>query len=354
MGANVDGLIAITESLFEHPPPLLYDTYDLSGAVSAPGQYAFLTDLDDPTSVVTTYEELRDGTATALLVHTTDAHGVSQATLYDAVAPGDLFEWRQAADCFVRYTVTEVKPDPTGTAPRKLLAVEWMTYAFTGCSGTVATSTAATLDWADLPDLGGTSLTVPVIHGIYQLVPEGWSGAIDPGETHALPEGAPSYPGPFAQTDDVAVARGYPYWREPTLPTGWTLRRAFTGGLEVSYGYCAAYDAADGWLAVEICGEALLGSGTSGLVASWLTDGGSYGMRAGARETRVIAGRPAAVQYSPEGPHHYPGGSVWVWVHDVATQSIYRVVGQHRTLLGSNIDAVIATARSLFEPPNLP
>ena len=31
--------------------------------------------------------------------------------------PGDLFEWYEADDCFVRYTVTEVKPDPTGDRP---------------------------------------------------------------------------------------------------------------------------------------------------------------------------------------------------------------------------------------------
>ena len=66
----------------------------------------------DTTSAVTTYEALRDGTTTALLIHKSDAHGASQAALYDAVAAGDLFEWHEADDCFVRYKVTEVKPDP--------------------------------------------------------------------------------------------------------------------------------------------------------------------------------------------------------------------------------------------------
>ena len=135
--------------------PLLYDTYDLSGAVAEPGHYAFLVDPGDLTSVVTTYEGLRDGTTIALLIHTRDAHGIPQTALYDAVAPGDLFEWRQTDDCFVRYQVTEVQPDPSGPVPQKLLSVAWMTYAFTGCSGTIATTTAATLDWSDLPDLGG-------------------------------------------------------------------------------------------------------------------------------------------------------------------------------------------------------
>ena len=71
---------------------LRYDTFDLSGAVAEPGHYAFLADPNDPSSAVSTYEELRDGTATALLIDTHDAHGVSQVTLYDAVEPGDLFE----------------------------------------------------------------------------------------------------------------------------------------------------------------------------------------------------------------------------------------------------------------------
>ena len=141
----------------------------------------------------------------------------------------------------MRYQVTAVQPDPTGTVPQKLLAVAWMTYAFAGCTGAIAITTAATLDWSALPDLGGTSLTTPVVHGTLQVVPEGWTGAIDPGgETYALPEGAPSYPGPYAETQDLTVARGYPYWREPALPAGWTFRYAFTGGLDVNYGYCAA------------------------------------------------------------------------------------------------------------------
>ena len=329
--------------------PLLYDTYDRSGAVAEPGHYAFLADPDDPTSVVSTYEGLRDGRTTALLVHTHDAHGISQAALYDAVETGDLVEWRQADDCFVRYQVTEVKPDPAGTVPRTLLAVAWMTYAFAGCTGAVAATTAATLDWSELPDLGGTSLTTPIRHGILQVVPAGWTGAIDPGrEAYALPEGAPPYPGPYADTDDQAVARGYPYWREPALPAGWTFRLAFTGGLDVNYGYCAAYDAADGYLNVEICGEALLGLGTWGMVAAGQNTDGTIEY---ASETRWISGRPAVIEYSPEGPLHDRAMSGRVWVHDVATQSIYTVIGVDPSLRGSNVEGVIAIARSLFEHP---
>ena len=158
-----------------------YDSYDLSGTVGEPGHYAFLADPNDPTSAVTTYEELRDGTTTALLIHTHDAHGVSQAGIYDAVAPGDLFEWSQAYDCFVRYQVMEVKPDPGSPEPRTLLAVAWMTYAFAGCSGPIAAGTTATFEWGDLPNLVGSSLTTPIQHGPFQLVPEEWTETVEPG-----------------------------------------------------------------------------------------------------------------------------------------------------------------------------
>ena len=68
------------------------------------------------------------------MIHKNDRPRVARRrrTSYDLVQAGDLFEWRQASDCFVRYTVTDVKDDPAGDPPRKLLAVAWMTYAFTG------------------------------------------------------------------------------------------------------------------------------------------------------------------------------------------------------------------------------
>ena len=106
---------AACSSPLPSPTTFRYDTYDTTGEVAEPGSYAFLADPADTTSAVTTYEALRDGTTTALLIHKSDAHGASQAALYDAVEAGDLFEWHEADDCFVRYKVTEVKPDPTGT-----------------------------------------------------------------------------------------------------------------------------------------------------------------------------------------------------------------------------------------------
>ncbi len=325
------------------PTSFRYDSYDTTGEVATPGSYAFLDDPADTTSAVTTYEALRDGTMTALLIHKSDAHGASQAALYDAVEAGDLFEWREADDCFVRYKVTEVKPDPAGTAPRKLLAVEWMTYAFTGCSGAIAAANAAaTVDWGELPDLGGVSLTAPVVHGIYQLLPAGWTGEAKESAYHTPPGysiGEPAVaPGP-------AEARMLPYWRDPALPEGWTFSGARSGELsDPTYGYCALWSQAQGYDGVEICGLYP--------TKRVLTEESSWGDGRGVNETRTIAGRPARVEYSPAGPNYNGYVAVRVLVYDAATEALYVIRGLDGSLRGKNVDAVIVIARSLFEPPN--
>ncbi len=328
-----------------------YDTYDTTGEVATPGSYAFLADPADTTSAVTTYEALRDGTTTALLIHKSDAHGASQAALYDSVEAGDLFEWREADDCFVRHKVTEVKPDPAGTVPRKLLAVEWMTYAFTGCSGPISATTVATVDLGELPDLGGASLTAPVIHGIYQVVPAGWKGAtvealVDLDSPAEPPRDLRSY-------STLAEARRLPYWRDPALPEGWILESALIPNDGPRYGYCARFRTEERTrgnnevyrnYAFRICGLHITGWYHPDL-ASW-HDGASV------RETRVVAGRPAMVIYSPEGPDSKPDFPINIWVHDPETATDYHLVAGDGSISGSNIEAAIAIVQGLFEPPN--
>ena len=340
------------------PRSFRYDTYDLSGAVAEPEHYVFLTDPADPASVVTTYEELRDGTATALRIHTHDTHGVSQAAFYANVATGDLVEWKRADDCFVRYTVTSA-PTPAAGAVTRAFSVAWMTYAFTGCSGAIAGDTAVTFEWGDLPDLGGPSLTAPIVHGIYQIVPEDWIGVTEAGQLHHPPGATP---GPFmggqlTQTDDLTVARTHTYWREPSLPADWTFAFAVTGGYETSpIGYCAAYSNAHGFGAVTICADYATDRRFS-KKASWswrrnvddLTEGYQ-----GVFETRVIAGRPAQVTYSPPGPKLDRSAGIDVWIYNPATATEYQVIGWDGSLRGANVNAVIAIARSLFETPNAP
>ena len=317
---------------------LRYETYDLTGAAATAGSYAFLA--DGAAGVVATYEGLRDGSAKRLLIQTADAQGASQTVLYDAVRAGDFFEWGEADDCWVRYRVTEVRPDPTGAAPRKLLGVEWTTYTFTGCSGAIAADAAVVFDWGPLPKLGGLSLTSPIRHGPFQLVPEGWEGPVE--EDPFRPWPGNSYANPMGTTE-LAEARQLPHWRDPTLPAGWTLAMASSGDYhnDPPDGYCSWWATDDGYGGVEICGgfyavqdHSRESSRSNGAVAV---------------ETRLIADRPAIVEYSPVGPSHNPYIAVWVLVYDSSSDTVHDVRGLDGTLRGANVDAVIAIARSLFE-----
>ena len=320
---------------------LCYSIYDVAGESAAMGSYAFLSDSGDAAGVVDTYEGLRNGTASRLLIHKADAQGVSQATFYDAVAAGDFFEWREADDCWVRYRVTKVLPDPPSAAPRKLLAVEWTTYAFSGCSGAIAADAAVAFDWGPLPDLGGPSLIAPIRHGPFQIVPEGWEGPVE--EDPFRPWPGNSYANPVF-TADLAEARQLPYWRDPALPPGWTLLSASSGdpSHDPPYGYCASWANDRGYRGVGICGG-FHPSPDQPVESSW------HGGRGGVVETRMIAGRPAFVVYSPAGPNHNRYYSIQVWIYDPVTVAAYDVNGYDWTLNGSNIDAVIAIARSLFD-----
>ena len=251
----------------------------------------------------------------------------------------------------MRYKVTEVKPDPAGTVPRKLLAVEWMTYAFTGCSGPISATTVATVDLGELPDLGGASLTAPVIHGIYQVVPAGWKGAtvealVDLDSPAEPPRDLRSY-------STLAEARRLPYWRDPALPEGWILESALIPNDGPRYGYCARFRTEERTrgnnevyrnYAFRICGLHITGWYHPDL-ASW-HDGASV------RETRVVAGRPAMVIYSPEGPDSKPDFPINIWVHDPETATDYHLVAGDGSISGSNIEAAIAIVQGLFEPPN--
>ena len=310
------------------PRSFRYDTYDLSGAAAEPGHYAFLVDPADPASVVTTYEGLRDGTATALLIHTHDAHGVSQAAFYDDVEAGDIVEWREANDCFVRYPVTEVKDDPTGDPPRKLLAVKVMTYAFTGCSGAIDTTASPAITWAPA-NLRSPEMTIPVRHGPWQLMPMGWTGARETPVSVTTPG--------TAETGEIAEVRRHRLWREPDLPAGWRLSVA-TAGREGTDGLFAQYVDAEGYIALDIVisqprrlGDAL--GATTADHSRFIV------------EARVIDGHAAIVQYSPVDNRIY---STLVIIYDAATGVEYGVVGSDPSLRGANIDATIAIARSLY------
>ena len=320
------------------PTTLTYDTYDTTGAVTTAGSYAFLSG-ESGTTAVTTYEGLRDGSVTALLIHKSNANGTWQADVFDTVEAGDLFEWKQADDCFVRYTVTEVKADPAGTVPRKSLGVESIAYAFTGCSGVIATgsasgsatnsasSSAASVTWGALPNLGGTSLIAPIVQGPFQLVPAGWTGATKPVGPR-FPAGPPV---PFAETTSLAEARTFPHWREPELPEGWTFTYAVSGD-EAEVGYFKAYY--DGFRLVVSAAGIGAKYGPTPASATY-----ANGTQTSVRETLQIAGRPARVHRSITERQFRVTVHVW----DDATGVLYMLRGS------PDVATLIAFAESMFE-----
>ena len=89
-----------------------------------------------------------------------------------------MVEWREAADCWVRYHVDEVHADPRGYPPRTLLTIQVYSYAFTGCtSGTITTTGTRTFTWTPETIRTG-NITVPFYHGPFLVAPEGWTGTL--------------------------------------------------------------------------------------------------------------------------------------------------------------------------------
>ena len=350
------------------PAAFRYDSYDTTGTVAAPGSYAFLADPTDTSSAGTTYGALRDGTATALRIHATDADSVSRAAVLDSVEAGHLIEWQQAEDCFVRYRVTGV-PAVAATAAYREFRVRAETYAWQTCQTGSLPAGASAVQFSagsELPldHLGGTNLTdFAVAHGVRQLVPDGVvsaSGALVPGTGIAVEptrrrELTPlALSVPSVHTADLAEARRLPYWREPRVPADWRFVGARSGEDAGRLdGYWATYVGPEGQLAVRVQG-AYASALPMSAAASWATTGGKLIVH----EFRVIAGRPATVKYSPLGPTHDNAVAIEIEVYDAETGAGYIVSGISGGLGlrggPAAAERVIAIARSLFEGPNLP
>ena len=347
-GSNIEAAIAIVQGLFEPPNPLpppttfRYDTYDNAGEVAEPGSYAFLADPADTTSAVSTYEALRDGTATALLIHKSDAHGASQAALYDAVEAGDVVEWREADDCWTRYEVTAVLPDPPGDTSRKEFAIRWYSYSATGCAGAIdAMAGAGSFNWVP-PNI--QSITAPVRYGPYFMHPSGWTGDFEDvvrldaqstsdGDTTATP-GQPTWP-----SEDPAEVRMHPLWRDPVLPAGWALLSAHA---VEDWWLVAWYTEADGYLGARVL---ILRRWWRPIQKEFIRYSNGLG-----HELRLIDGRPAVLWY------HLDGQEVDVAQSAVAifdeTTGVEVIVEMFARGVRNDLEAIIAIARSLFGPPN--
>ena len=313
-----------------------YNSYDTTGAVATAGSYAFLSDPADTTSAVTTYEALRDGTTTALLIHKSDAHGASQAALYDAVEAGDLFEWQYADDCWVGFRVTEVRPDPAGPAPRVLLGITKYGYAYTGCSGAIRASATAQQVWRQPLVRGGASLSVPTVYGAFQLAPINWASDLHQGSFFP----PPSYSTPLF-TENIAVARTLPYWRD--FPQGWNLVWASSGGTEGDdplHGYCSEWELPELHV-VQVCGFYAS--------ARLFPAAGKDPASGRVNELRVINGYPAAVSYNPDIDPDDRGALISVYIYDEGNQAVYGLKGVSYSTLGRNVETLVEIASSLLD-----
>ena len=313
-------------------PVLPYNSYDTTGAVTTPGSYAFLTEGDDDTTTaVTTYEALRDGTTTGLLIHKSDTHGASQAALYDAVEAGDLFEWREADDCWVRYRVIGVE---AGSDNRDF-AIKSYSHTYTGCSGAIGesggagaqsgrstsgTATTAQFIWAPVTLKTG-AFTAPTWHGPWLVVPKNWAGPVP---ATAL------FTGPSISWPPSPLPA-------PNLGTGWS------GGLGRGYpdteleGFYSYTDG--GFLDVYIFQLGRWPIATYRLSTT-------YAAADRIHEFRVIDGRHAHLSYARLGSGI---SQAMVVFYDEATGLVYTVRGGPKAR-NNDPEATIDLARKFFLP----
>ncbi len=315
---------------------LRYDRLDATGAVAEAGGWAILGGSGE---VLATWEGLRSEAAT-LRVHQTDAGGTSWASEFGAVSVGGLFEWRKASDCWVRYRVTGPPVRPSGGSGRWEFPVKWVTYAATGegCTGAVGASAVLGADEAAPMVIPATVIDAPVRHGPWLLTPWEWDGEIEEPVAYTV-SGDPVTARSDAYTEDIAVARGFPRWREPTVPAGWRFGSAATGPHKApTDGYTATYVSAEGYFAATIY---------VGRLDDWPYRKMVLNYGESIYETRIIDGRWALVFYAPASST--PGAATTVQIFDDNAGILYTVHGSEPALRGHNVEPTIAIARSLLE-----
>ena len=323
---------------------LRYDRLDATGEVASAGEWAILGGNGE---VLATWEQLRSEAAT-LRVHQTDAGGNSWASEFGAVAVNDLFEWRLADDCWVRYRVAGDPVAPSGASGRWEFPVEWITYAATGtgCKGAVGAGAVLSADEAAPDIIHISAITTPVRHGAYLVRPRKWTGALEPKTRYEPPpagggasesDGASAVADPEGvYTDDLAEARRrISRWRDPVLPAGWTF-----GSAESDNGrsYRASYLNELGYEGVLV--EVYYRTERPGYFTA-------YDLVV--NEPRVLDGRAAMVIYSL----HERLRATSVWLFDAETGIEYYLRGVDRNMRGSNVKPLIEIARSLL-PPMMP
>ena len=334
---------------------LRYDRHDATGEVAEAGEWAIL---GADGKVLATWEGLRSEAAT-LRVHQTDAGGTSWAPEFGAVSEGDLFEWRKASDCWVRYRVTGPTVRPAAGSGRWEFPVEWRAYAATGegCKGAVAAGAVLRADESAPTTVSTVEIASPLRQGPFLIRPVDWDGELEQATHHPEPPAATggasessSEPVWVQATNAADAKRLFRYWKDPALPSGWTLLRAtqdpsgVTGA--VPDGHCAVYRTADGYLAADICVGYIEYQPFS--VRPWWTDGSMV------YELRIIDGHDTLIAYSPPGPAYNRHFGVEVHVFDKRSGVVYSVYGGHISLRGNNVDAVVSIALSLILPDGAP
>ena len=312
------------------PTTLTYGPPVTTGSVTDDGDYAFLTDPDDLTTLVTTYEGLRDGLRTGnpigLVMHQNDISGASQEAFYDLVEAGDVVEWREAADCWVRYHVDEVHADPRGYPPRTLLTIQVYSYAFTGCtSGPITTRGTRTFTWTPETIRTG-NITVPFYHGSSLIAPEGWTGT--------LPEPVRVTPIDTTWPPDPLPA--------PDLGPGWTGSVSATGA---DYGY-ALYvfytHESGGWLEGYFY---RLPVWPRNIYFMTNTPRVTANSSEGVYEWFVLDGRPAEIGYDLE---EAPRKNAGIYFYDADTGVLYTLWSNHKP--PANETAVLIEIARKFLP----
>ena len=152
------------------PGALRYNRRDTTGGATTAGSYAFLEDASDLTSGFSIGNAWVQGYAEGLLVHRTDAGGVSRSGFYGDVEAGDAFTVWYAEGCWGHYEVTDVLADPPVAAPRKRFAIEGVTYEYNACldaTGEFRVGVGADIEfrWGPPPPLRVGSDGIPYMRG---------------------------------------------------------------------------------------------------------------------------------------------------------------------------------------------
>ena len=303
-------------------PPLTYGAPSWTGIVDAPGEHAFFTNRGP----AITYEGLRNDVI-QVVIHKQDAGGAMRDAIYDDVEVGDDFEWREASDCWVRYVVERVLPDPTDI-PLKVLAVRRYGYAYTGCSGQVSLTGSRTLTWVP-PNIQSPDITVPVRHGPWLLVPNDWEKGIEERVTLPAPSLQTEEGSTWRVSFDPAEVRKHPLWRQPIIPASWELVFAEKGTEGTGkYGYRETYHNEHGYYAASVIIRYLEQSSIPIIAPINVVI-----------DMRIIDGSPAIMWYHPQ-----ESSIKSVRIFDLRSKVEYIVVGGDRTLQHGTIDEVIAIA----------